>query len=80
MTITQTVEIPESRRLTIEVPSEIPTGRTILTFTPAPAEAAAPPGAKYTEAQLREIECINRHAEELNREAMEVYLDQDLDL
>ena len=26
MTITQTVEIPENRRLTIEVPREIPTG------------------------------------------------------
>ena len=36
MTITQTVEIPESRRLTIEVPREVPAGRTILTFTPAP--------------------------------------------
>jgi len=36
MTITQTVEIPnDRRRITIEVPPEIPAGRTILTFTPA---------------------------------------------
>ncbi|MDR2898533.1 MAG: hypothetical protein LBU99_06915 [Spirochaetaceae bacterium] len=35
MSITQTVEIPISHRLTIDVPSEIPVGRTILTFTPA---------------------------------------------
>jgi hypothetical protein len=35
MAITQTVEIPASRRLTIEVPREVPLGRTILTFTPA---------------------------------------------
>ena len=36
MTITQTVEIPaDRRRLTIDVPREIPAGRTILTFTPA---------------------------------------------
>jgi hypothetical protein len=35
MTITQTVEIPTSRRITLEVPPEIPVGETILTFTPA---------------------------------------------
>ena len=35
MTITQTVEIPANRRLTIEVPPQIPVGRVILTFTPA---------------------------------------------
>ena len=34
MTITQTVEIPADRRLTIEVPREIPAGKTILAFTP----------------------------------------------
>ena len=36
MTITQTVDIPASHRLTIDVPREIPTGRTILAFIPAP--------------------------------------------
>jgi hypothetical protein len=35
MSVTQTVEIPASRRLTIDVPCEIPTGQVILTFTPA---------------------------------------------
>ncbi|GHU07273.1 hypothetical protein FACS1894151_01370 [Spirochaetia bacterium] len=35
MTIEQIVEIPVSRRLTIEVPRDIPAGRTILAFTPA---------------------------------------------
>jgi len=34
MSITQTVEIPASHRLTIDVPREIPAGPTILTFTP----------------------------------------------
>ena len=34
MVIEQTVEIPENRRLTIEIPREIPAGRVILTFTP----------------------------------------------
>jgi len=36
MSVIQTVEIPASRRLTIDVPHDIPTGRTIITFTPAP--------------------------------------------
>ena len=36
MAVTQTVDIPASHRLTIDVPSEVPEGRTILTFTPAP--------------------------------------------
>ena len=34
MTITQTVEIPADRRLTINVPQEVPTGPVILSFTP----------------------------------------------
>ena len=34
MAITQTVDIPADRRLTIEVPREVPSGRTILTYTP----------------------------------------------
>ena len=35
MIITQTVEIPPSRWLNIQVPNEVPTGPIILTFTPA---------------------------------------------
>jgi hypothetical protein len=35
MTITQTVDIPADHRLVIDVPREIPAGRTILAFTPA---------------------------------------------
>ena len=34
MTITQTIEIPADRRITLEVPREVPTGRTILAFIP----------------------------------------------
>jgi len=37
MAITQTVEIPADRRITLEVPREVPTGQVILTFTLAPA-------------------------------------------
>ena len=38
MTITKTVKIPADRRLTIDVPREIPTESVILTFTPAGAD------------------------------------------
>ena len=36
MTITQTVEIPADRRIILEVPREVPVGRTVIAFTPAP--------------------------------------------
>jgi len=43
MTITQTVEIPVSHRLTIDVPREIPSGRTnIVVQFPDKKEAQAP--------------------------------------
>jgi hypothetical protein len=34
MSITQTVEVPVSHRLVIDVPREVPAGLVILTFTP----------------------------------------------
>jgi len=40
MTITQTIEIPADRRIT--VPNEVPTGRTIIAFTPANADNSCP--------------------------------------
>jgi len=37
MTITQTVDIPaDHRNITLEVPREVPAGRTVIAFTPAP--------------------------------------------
>jgi len=39
MSVTQTVEVPASHRLVVDVPREIPTGPVILTFTPASAAA-----------------------------------------
>jgi hypothetical protein len=48
MTVTQTVEIPASHRLTIDVPREVPAGRVILAFTPvAEPKAAAEDGLDY---------------------------------
>ena len=60
MTITQTVEIPASHRLTIDVPSEIPAGPTVLAFTPAPKR-------KLTDEE--ETEYFKRNAEWLNKQA-----------
>ena len=34
MAITQTIDIPANRRLIIQVPSEVPLGRMIITYTP----------------------------------------------
>jgi hypothetical protein len=70
MSITQTVEIPDSHRLTIEVPREIPTGPTVLTFTPAAIR-------KMTEPE--EIEYNNSNAEWLNHEVEDVLAYQNLD-
>ena len=45
MTIEQTIEVPANHRVYIDVPWEIPAGRTMLTFTPAPTvPATAKPG------------------------------------
>ncbi|MCL1812746.1 MAG: hypothetical protein FWG29_04410 [Treponema sp.] len=38
MTITQTVEIPENHRLTIDVPREVPAGRAEIVYFPAPVD------------------------------------------
>ena len=73
MSITQTVEITASRRITVDVPQEIPLGKTILTFTPVPS------GREYIQrSEARDMEIINQNAEELNREAMDVLSYQDL--
>jgi hypothetical protein len=40
MSVTQTIDIPASHRLTIDVPQEVPAGRTIIVFKPA-AESSA---------------------------------------
>ena len=71
MTITQTVEIPANHRLVIDVPREVPTGATVLTFTPAAAQAMS---------AEQELELINRNADRLNAEALDVLSYQDIGL
>ena len=38
MSITQTIDIPETRRITLDVPEEVPLGPVTLTFSPVSAE------------------------------------------
>ena len=47
MSITQTVEIPVNRRLTIDVPNDVPTGPVILTFSPARTVESNNPISNY---------------------------------
>ena len=75
MTITQTVDIPASRRITLDVPLQIPAGRTIIAFTPISAKNADI-DVKYNS---RDVELINQNAEQLNREAEDALLYQDID-
>jgi hypothetical protein len=56
------------------VPLGFPAGRTILTFTPAPVVFPA------ADAEVRDVELINRNAERLNREALEGLSFQSLEI
>jgi hypothetical protein len=47
MTIQQTVDVPASRRLTIDVPREVPAGPTILTFVPKPELPSRKPLSRH---------------------------------
>ena len=60
MTITQTVDIPVDRRIT--VPAEVPTGKVILTFTPMTETDTI----KFADASAGEVlaagdEILNKH-------------------
>jgi len=67
MTITQTVDIPADRRITLEVPREISTSKVELTFSPFRSLSNTP-----EKSEARDIELFKLHAEELNREALDV--------
>ena len=69
MIITQIVEIPTNRRITLEVPRETPTGKASVEYKIIPFVNKR---AKPRMTEEEEIELINRHADELNREAMDV--------
>jgi len=77
MSITQTVEVPASHRLTIDVPPEVPAGQTKIYFFPVSTNKEP-----IQRSEARDIEIINKNAERLNREAMDVlsYQNMYLDL
>ena len=66
MTIEQIVEIPANRRLTIEVPREIPAGRTILAFTPVKTEQIKERGFGCAKGQFRMAEDFDAPLEDFN--------------
>ena len=80
MTITQTIEIPVSRRLTIDVPRDVPTGKAIIAFTPVPTEKTNTAAGNSEKYDTRDLELINLNSEQLNREALDVLSYQNLDL
>jgi hypothetical protein len=69
--------------LFIDVPREVPTGKTIIAFTPA-ADAASSLGTDTVvlseKEKAKDIEIINNNAEWLNSEALDVLSFQRLDL
>ncbi|MCL2833385.1 MAG: hypothetical protein FWD78_09475 [Treponema sp.] len=67
MTIEQIVEIPADRRIVLQVPPEVPTGRTsvIIQFPMHKTSVKK----RMTEAE--EMEYFRIHAEELNAETMD---------
>jgi hypothetical protein len=67
MTVTQTVDIPESHRLVIDVPGEVPAGLTNVIIQFPNKETVVK--RRMTEAE--EIAYINNNIEWLTREAME---------
>ena len=67
MTITQTVEIPADRRITLIVPPEVPTGRTSVTIQ-FPVQKSF---IKKCMTEAEEKEYFALHAEELNAETMD---------
>jgi hypothetical protein len=56
LTIERTVDVPADHRLFIEVPPEIPAGRTILTLTLTPADGETAPRRRLTDRQRAAIE------------------------
>jgi len=76
MTIKQTVEIPANRRIFFDLPPEIPLGRANFELKVLQFPYSTPEKRKMTKKE--EIEYINSNAEELNQEAEDVLLYQDV--
>ena len=66
MTITQTVEIPADRRITFEVPREVPIGKVILTFTPEGNLGSDEPRRQVPASNITQTEFEESITEKLN--------------
>jgi len=61
MSITQTVEIPANRRLTIDVPHEVPAGPTVIVFMPVNEQIVSETTASADEALNSANKIIKKH-------------------
>jgi len=61
MSVTQTVEIPANRRLTIDVPREVPTGPTIIVFKPVNEPTVSETTASADEALNSANKILKKH-------------------
>jgi len=69
MTITQTVEIPDNRRIRLDLPREVPTGKTTIIIQ-FPTKVISEKKNKMTPEE--EKEWFEKNAEWLNKEAIDV--------
>jgi len=56
MSVTQTVDIPVNRKLTINVPREVPAGKTILTFKPIESAGTGEVSIKTLRGTLHKVD------------------------
>jgi len=69
MTITQTIDIPADRRITLEVPKETPIGRASVEYKVIPFGSQQ---EKLKTSSERDKELFEKYADELNAEAEDV--------
>jgi hypothetical protein len=69
MTITQTIEIPADRRITLEVPPQIPIGRASVEYKIIPFDTKK---SKRKMTPEEEKKWFEENSEWLNKEAMDV--------
>ena len=70
----------ENERFIPDKPFTIPQGTRVVVVAEETAPLSARKVMLTAEQEARDRELYNLHAEELNREAMEVFLDQELDI
>jgi len=69
MTIEQIIDIPASRKISLEVPKAVPQGKTILSFTPVTASSSAKFSPRTTEeaVQMAEAKAADPNRKPISR-------------